>query len=246
MGFMAMSIVVHEDTIFDIGFHRGLDTKFYLEKGFRVVAIEANPTLAELGRRNFAVPIEDGRLTLLNVGLAPSEGNMPFYRNLSNDEWSSFDQGLGTRQGSEHEVISVPCITPAQLFRSYGVPYYVKCDIEGFDSFVVQAISELTVKPKLFSVEDNGLDTVIALYNSGARSFKLLDQVEKWRIQLPNPALEGRYYDYFFGEFTSGPFGQEVPGDWMKIDEALLFYLNNVRVPGVGLQQNWWDIHVAY
>ena len=32
-----------DDLIFDVGLHRGEDTEFYLKKGFRVVAFEANP-----------------------------------------------------------------------------------------------------------------------------------------------------------------------------------------------------------
>ena len=38
--------------IFDIGMHIGQDTEFYLKKGFRVVAIEADPTLAEAAGEN--------------------------------------------------------------------------------------------------------------------------------------------------------------------------------------------------
>lgn len=33
--------------IYDVGGHLGEDTDFYLKKGFKVVAIEANPGLAE-------------------------------------------------------------------------------------------------------------------------------------------------------------------------------------------------------
>jgi hypothetical protein len=32
--------------VFDLGMHRGLDTRFYLDKGFSVVALEANPRCA--------------------------------------------------------------------------------------------------------------------------------------------------------------------------------------------------------
>jgi hypothetical protein len=31
--------------VFDIGCHRGEDSDFYLQKGFRIVAVEANPAL---------------------------------------------------------------------------------------------------------------------------------------------------------------------------------------------------------
>lgn len=40
-----------ENLIFDAGAHRGDDTDFYLGKGFRVVAAEANPILVDHLRR---------------------------------------------------------------------------------------------------------------------------------------------------------------------------------------------------
>jgi hypothetical protein len=40
--------------MYDVGFHRGEDTAFYLKKGFCVVAFEAHPRLAEKGRAMFA------------------------------------------------------------------------------------------------------------------------------------------------------------------------------------------------
>jgi hypothetical protein len=36
--------------IYDVGMCDGADTAFYLAKGFRVIAIEANPTLVERNR----------------------------------------------------------------------------------------------------------------------------------------------------------------------------------------------------
>ena len=37
------------DLIYDIGMNNGDDTAFYLIRGYRVLAIEANPELAEAG-----------------------------------------------------------------------------------------------------------------------------------------------------------------------------------------------------
>ena len=34
----------YSDLIYDVGFHQGEDTAYYLKKGFRVVAFEAHPT----------------------------------------------------------------------------------------------------------------------------------------------------------------------------------------------------------
>jgi FkbM family methyltransferase len=231
------------DLIFDIGMHTGLDSEWYLAKGFRVVAVEANPTLARQGREKFADDIAAGRLIIENVGLAETNGELPFYVNLDNDEWSSFDRVIGTRQSTRFEVVTVPCMTPARLFERFGVPYFVKIDIEGFDHLVVRALGRQAGRPRLVSVEDNGFASLAELFNAGCRAFKFMDQVEKWKIQLPDPPLEGRYVKGRFGACTSGPFGEEVPGAWMDIEEASRFYFQHIRPPGVGLQRHWWDIH---
>ena len=237
------ALSTQQDLIFDIGMHNGLDTEWYLAKGFRVVAVEANPTLAKQGAEKFAAELATGRLIIDNVGLAGTDGELPFYVNLDNDEWSSFNRALGTRQGTRYEVVTVPTITPARLFEKFGLPYFVKIDIEGFDHLVVRALGHLAKKPRLVSVEDNGFVSLVELFNAGCRGFKFMDQVEKWKIKLPNPPLEGRYVKGRFGACTSGPFGEEVPGPWMTLEEAARFYFQHIRPPGKGLQKNWWDIH---
>lgn len=233
----------HTDLIFDIGMHTGLDTEWYLAKGFRVVAVEANPMLAAQARERFASEIAAGRLIVEQVGIAETEGVLPFYVNLDNDEWSSFSRALGTRDGTRFDVIEVPCITADTLFERYGIPYFVKIDIEGLDHLVLRALRSREEKPNFLSVEDNGFSSLIELYNAGGCRFKFVDQVEKWKIEPPNPPREGSYAPASFGACTSGPFGEEVPGDWMLLDEAAQFYLEHIRPPKVGLQRHWWDIH---
>ncbi len=39
------------DLIFDLGLHEGGDPRFYLDKGFRVVAVEANPQFCDAARQ---------------------------------------------------------------------------------------------------------------------------------------------------------------------------------------------------
>jgi FkbM family methyltransferase len=237
---------MHPDLIFDIGMHKGLDTEWYLAKGFRVVAVEANPILAKETASRLADAIKDGRLVIENVGISDQSGTFPFYLNLDNDEWSSFDRALGTRDGTRSREISVPTVNATTLFERHGTPYFVKIDIEGLDDCVVRSVGALRDRPKYLSVEDNGFATLLELHRIGCRSFKFMDQVEKWKIKLPNPPLEGRYAEGRFGACTSGPFGEEVPGDWLRIDEAALFYLQSIRPPRIGLREHWWDIHAKF
>src|SRR4051812_12299597 len=43
----------HDNLIIDVGMHDGGDTAFYLAKGFDVVAVEADPGLAQAGAERF-------------------------------------------------------------------------------------------------------------------------------------------------------------------------------------------------
>jgi hypothetical protein len=51
----------HADLIYDVGFHHGEDTAFYLKKGFRVAAFEAHPRLAGKGRLGFVASAQHAR-----------------------------------------------------------------------------------------------------------------------------------------------------------------------------------------
>src|SRR4051794_6646259 len=59
--------------------HNGDDTEYYLSKGYRVVAVEANPLLCQEAERRFASEIAAGRLSILNVAIAEEEGSAEFY-----------------------------------------------------------------------------------------------------------------------------------------------------------------------
>src|SRR5262249_48378305 len=121
-----------EGLVFDIGFHNGNDTAHYLARGFRVVAVEANPALVAAGEARFADAIESGRLTLLGVGISREPGEQDFFVNQGNSEWSSFLPSFGQR-GTSFTTIRVPTATFASLMAAHGVPFYAKIDVEGAD-----------------------------------------------------------------------------------------------------------------
>src|SRR5688572_11446605 len=102
---------MNDDLIFDIGANHGEDTVFYLAKGYRVVAVEANPILAELLHRQFRNEINAGRLVLETCGINKTAGVAKFYRNLTCDHWSSFVESFGARQKTDFEIVDVPCLT---------------------------------------------------------------------------------------------------------------------------------------
>ena len=45
---------VNSNLIYDVGLHEGQDTAYYLWKGFRVLAVEANPELTQAAQSKFS------------------------------------------------------------------------------------------------------------------------------------------------------------------------------------------------
>ncbi|MBU2582869.1 MAG: FkbM family methyltransferase [Alphaproteobacteria bacterium] len=232
--------------IYDLGFCDGADTAWYLSKGFRVVAVEADPRLADQGKERFHDSIRSGRLTLLNVGVAASKGTLPFYVNESNAHWSSFDTAYGCRGGTPFHVIEVATVTIDDLLRRYGCPYYMKIDIEGVDRIVLQQMRDVSCRPTHISVEEFGVATLDAIAEIGYTKARVVPQKHRRTGFLPIIWREGRYVPRKkFDGNCSGPFGRDLRLPWLTIDQAR-DVLNSARTDPAELKSGeWWDVHAT-
>jgi FkbM family methyltransferase len=225
--------------IFDLGMNNGDDTDFYLRRGYDVVALEANPVLCERARQRFGSAVKDGRLTILNAAIWDQPGEATFHVNLNNDQWSSLDIGWAGRDASCCRTIKVRCVTLAELFAEFGVPHYLKIDVEGVDQAVLEQLGSAERRPLYLSVEDCrfGLRYMEIMADCGYDGFKLLDQ-----SQVPQLSDRG----VAFPAGASGPFGNDVPGEWLSHPAMMAHYSTTVRdANGLRLapRTHWWDIH---
>ena len=86
-----------ENLIFDIGFHKGEDTLFYLLKGYRVIAVDADPDLINEWQNIFKKYIENGKLLLLNYVISDTNDvDTDFYIG-PNTIWSSTKVSISSR-----------------------------------------------------------------------------------------------------------------------------------------------------
>ena len=76
------------DLIYDVGLHAGEDSLFYLLKGFRVVAVDANPAMCRLAGERLARFVETGQLRIVNAAIADRRGRLTFFENTKSD-WST-------------------------------------------------------------------------------------------------------------------------------------------------------------
>jgi FkbM family methyltransferase len=212
-----------DSLIFDIGCHNGQDADFYLKKGFDVVAVEANPNLCTDLKRRFAGEIAEGRFILVEKAIAEQAGDVEFFLNLKADIWGTIKPGWKERNealGEASNKIVVPAIQFSTLVEQYGVPHYLKVDIEGADLLCVEGLLPFRERPQYISIEINDWSPLVTemglLRKLGYRKFQL---VEQGRVPDQRPAqvaLEGKSIDYHFTLGASGLFGKELQGRWLS------------------------------
>lgn len=209
-------------TIFDIGMHEAWDSEFYLRKGFRVVAVEANPQFLPAVRQRLEPFLASGQLTIVNKVISrEGGGTIPFYVRADKDGWSSIYREVAERDGLASEVMEVGSVTVAELYAEHGIPHFVKCDIEGADEIVAEQLAAEPRKPAYASFEVDGEDDRIVglLAGAGYGRFQLVNQGYLPRYRPPNPAREGSHVDQKFDGRMSGLFGAELdPAFWADFD----------------------------
>ncbi|MBL0407804.1 FkbM family methyltransferase [Microvirga aerilata] len=258
--------------IYDVGVHDGTDTAYYLRCGYKVIGIEANPEICSDLNSKFLTEIKDGRLKILNIGIAATQGTMDFWICDSNSEWSSFKRETASRNGSRHHSIPIQCTTLAEVINTHGVPFYCKIDIEGNDGIALNSLSSVKKLPEYISVEmsySRGGNYIQNLLELGYNRFKIIDQqsrsqpflpVDYLKAMLPRPAPRiirrmdtafrgvDRDGDWRFSHGSSGPFAEKTPGNWKTAKQVLVDWkrLQNIneRFKRRGLG-DWYDIHAA-
>ncbi|HET9783487.1 MAG TPA: FkbM family methyltransferase [Terriglobales bacterium] len=213
--------------IMDVGMLWGLDTRFYLAKGFRVVGIEARPDVVAHTRCAFAADISAGNLEIVHCAVASRAGPVPFWVFPDKDEWGTLDRGFAERnigRGLAHHIETVPGRRFEQVLAEHGIPYFLKIDIEGADLLCLAALAEFEERPPYVSIELNlsateaALEPLRRLRELGYSRFQLVNQALNPARRPPRPAREGDYVPTRFALGTSGLFGAELPGRWL--DEA--------------------------
>jgi FkbM family methyltransferase len=224
----------------DIGAHVGDDTRFYLDKGFAVVAVEANPVLVTSMKERFSEDIKKGFLTIEPFAIGSRDESMNFFVHKAQALFSSLTPNVELH-GDEFDSIEVKCISAASVFRRHGTPHYMKIDIEGGELPVIEALQDFE-KPKFVSIEVSADvdDCVRLLIAFGYDRFKILDQTHNGTLACPFPPREGRFVNTRFSGHMSGLFGRETTGHWIT-DDQITTAVRNID----WRFQHWYDIHAT-
>lgn len=252
-------VTKHRDLVYDVGLHKGEDAEFYLRKGFRVIAFEADPDLIASCKERLAEFLDSGRLTIVEGAivdpnlLRDGRTTVRFYKNSDRSVWGTVCAGWAERNvrlGTASSVIEVDAIDFADAIRKHGMPYYMKIDIEGCDTVCINALGAFEERPTYMSVESDkvsfgNIKREIDLFTKlGYTSFQAVEQSEIPLSQPPPfPPREGKYVPQRFEEGSSGPFGSEREGKWKSRHEILRQYrfirLGYCLVGDDGIMNNW-------
>jgi FkbM family methyltransferase len=147
------------DCIIDVGANNGSKTEIFRTLASRVVAIEPDPTSAQLLRTRFRWRPE---VVVRQCAIAESPGTISFYQFEPGSAYNTADPQWATAMmdGSNHmemrlcqpKEIRVPARTIAELEAEFRPVQYLKIDAEGFEEKV---ISTLRVPIPLVSMEFN-------------------------------------------------------------------------------------------
>lgn len=246
--------MIKKNLIFDLGFHNGDDSDFYLKKGFKVIAIEANPELVAGGVKRFEHDIAKGKLVLINQAISKEKSKQKFYIHRNKSDWSSLDRRLAEIDGSKSKEVFVETLSFHELCGKFGTPLYIKVDIEGQDVFVAKQLYGLKEKPQYISFEiskQTYAEIFSWLYVSGYKKFQLINQL-KHPERMPDrnqKETDGEKIEYQFTKYSSGFFGRDLPKDkWLSFDETLARYVKYRDLKILDNQElalGWLDIHAS-
>jgi FkbM family methyltransferase len=249
-------------TVFDVGMNNGDDSAHYLSKGYKVIAIEANPLLVQRARARFQAEITSGQMVIEPLGICDHTGKGPFWINEERDVFSSFDRVRASRWGTPCRSVDVDFVTFDALLKKHGLPYYLKLDVEGAEPHCLTSLRTIGL-PEYVSVEAEKLEYLLLLWQLGYRQFKIVDQM---RHNSRFPAftndnvfsrlakrmcgyadrLKNRTVKVAFPRGCSGPLGEDTPGSWQTFEEVAYNWLHlhfghNDR--GSLSPNSWYDFH---
>lgn len=243
--------------VFDIGMYDGADTAYYLDCGYHVVAVEANPDLVAVAKRTFKDRIASGELTCVHAAISP-DGKAVALHLSGQDLGSSSLLIERVAHKGPLPAVTVPGITLDQLFEGYGVPDYLKVDIEGADRLCVLALTPAR-RPTFLSFEiGDDFDELLSHVESiGYQRFKIINQSSfrelanqrclydraAYRVMrylgYRDPRFVKRKGRFFAIDHSAGPVPWHSDGSWWSAD-AIRSRFRQHRTP-----TDWYDLHAT-
>lgn len=228
-------VLMEKRVIYDIGLHKGEDAEYYLSRGYRVVAIEADPDLVLYCQRKFESFLLSGDMVVFHGAIVEDDdqASVRFYKNKKKSNWGTAVKKWADRNmmlDAPSVEIDVPVVNLRSILLEQGVPYYMKIDIEGMDLVCLKKLCLLDCRPKYVSIESEKTDfsSLIEEFHTlrllGYRKFFVQQQADMASKTVPIDTQEGPFIDHDFAQGSTGPFGSDLGVVWLTESEAIEKY----------------------
>ena len=162
---------------FDIGAHIGNRTRVLAKLGCDVITVEPHPFLANYLRRKFdsSPSVRVVEAAVGDVAGAATLHASPAHLTVSSIKRDWVESLLAVRphriQFEEEHVVQV--LTLDQLIEAYGMPKYIKIDVEGLDTAVLSGLSQ--------AVDVISFEHLPHLFERTAEALSILDSLAHYR-----------------------------------------------------------------
>ena len=194
-------------------------------------------------RLDFKEFIDNKKLIIENIALTEDKNTekIDFFISKTNDVLST----LYPHDKDKFYKQEVKCKKASFLIKKYLQEYniseieYIKIDIEGADKLILRDLLQNNILAKNLSVECQDPEVIELLLKSTYKSFKFFkgkDMTFKKNIEITSKNNDKKIIN--FDKDSSGPFGDDIPGNYYDKNSILPYFLNN----GLG----WIDTHCSY
>ena len=130
------------DLFFDVGAHLGEKSKKILDKNLKIVMLEPLPQCVKQLKESFK---NSKNVEILEKAVGRTVGNMTLEVNSKMPTISTMAKHWKNGRFSNQkwdQIISVEVTTLDHLIKIYGLPNYIKIDVEGFELDVLLGLSQ--------------------------------------------------------------------------------------------------------
>ena len=132
-------IIGNDKLVFDVGANIGTKTELFNRLGNRVVAIEPQSYCYEILKEKFK---NNPKVKIVNKGIGDKSGEATLHTSTKYRGFSSLKEfwQKGTKYDSFDGKETIKLTTLENLITEYGLPYFCKIDVEGFELEVLNGL----------------------------------------------------------------------------------------------------------
>jgi FkbM family methyltransferase len=184
------------DLVFDVGANAGIYSKVFLDLGAKVFAIEPQKNCVRYLNQAFK---GNKHIIIIEKALGEEKGKGKLLISPTNDGHSTMSrQWLVAAKKSGrfadesycvfNEPVDIPITTADSLIEKYGIPSFIKIDVEGFEYDVLKGLTK-PVEAMSFEFHPEFLDETkkCILYLNGLGNYNFNFSLgDSFKLELPN------------------------------------------------------------